>query len=120
MNEDILKGKWLEIKGRVKEKWGKLKDNDLRAIAGQGEKLLGLLQKKYGQIKDKDELKYKDSAELLEIVSSLREIIAKKENIMAIAFIANCFLFFVNALSPGFIFSLLAGIACPCGTPSSA
>ena len=29
MNEDILKGKWLEIKGRVKETWGKLTDNDL-------------------------------------------------------------------------------------------
>ena len=29
MNKDILRGKWLEIKGKVKEKWGKLTDNDL-------------------------------------------------------------------------------------------
>ena len=50
MNEDILKGKWLEIKGRVKEKWGKLTDNDLGEIEGKGEKLLGLLRKKYGYI----------------------------------------------------------------------
>ena len=46
MNEDILKGKWKEIKGRVKEKWGKLTDNDLGEIEGKGEKLLGSLQKK--------------------------------------------------------------------------
>ena len=71
MNEDILKGKWLEIKGRVKEKWGKLTDNDLREIEGKGEKLLGLLQKKYGYLRDKTELEYKDSAELLAIVSGI-------------------------------------------------
>ena len=80
MNEDILKGKWLEIKGRVKEKWGKLTDNDLRAIEGKGEKLLGLLQKKYGYIRDKTELEYKDSLEVLEIVSGIREIMTKKED----------------------------------------
>jgi uncharacterized protein YjbJ (UPF0337 family) len=89
MNEDILKGKWLEIKGRVKEKWGKLTDNDLREIEGKGEKLLGLLQKKYGYIRDKAELEYKDSAELLAIVSGIREIMTKKEDFMPFAFIAR-------------------------------
>lgn len=47
MNEDILKGSWLEIKGMVKEKLGKLTDNDLGKIEGENEKLLGLLQKKH-------------------------------------------------------------------------
>ena len=89
MNEDILKGKWLEIKGRVKEKWGKLTDNDLRAIEGKGEKLLGLLQKKYGYIRDKTELEYKDSLEVLEIVSGIREIMTKKEDFMPFASIAR-------------------------------
>jgi len=89
MNEDILKGKWQEIKGRVKEKWGKLTDNDLGEIEGKGEKLLGLLQKKYGYIRDKAELEYKDSVELAEIVSSIREIMTTKKDIMAIAFIAR-------------------------------
>jgi uncharacterized protein YjbJ (UPF0337 family) len=89
MNEDILKGKWLEIKGRVKEKWGRLTDNDLFEIEGKGEKLLGLLQKKYGCIRDKAELEYKDSVELAEIVSSIREIRTKKTDIIAIAFIAR-------------------------------
>jgi uncharacterized protein YjbJ (UPF0337 family) len=89
MNEDVLKGKWREIKGRVNEKWGKLTDNDLGEIEGKGEKLLGLLQKKYGYIRDKAELEYKDSVELAEIVSSIREIMTTKKDIMAIAFIAR-------------------------------
>ena len=88
MNEDILKGKWQEIKGRVKEKWGKLTDNDLGEIEGKGEKLLGLLRKQYGYIRDKAELEYKDSVELVEIVSSISEIM-KKKDFMAIAFIAR-------------------------------
>jgi uncharacterized protein YjbJ (UPF0337 family) len=46
MNEDVLKGKWNEIKGAVKEKWGKLTDDDLTVVEGKKEKLLGLLQKK--------------------------------------------------------------------------
>jgi len=60
MNEDVLKGKWNEIKGRVKQKWGKLTDDDLTAVEGKKEKLLGLLQQKYGYAKDKAEQEYKD------------------------------------------------------------
>ena len=60
MNEDVLKGKWNEIKGRVKENWGKLTDDDLTAVEGKKEKLLGLLQQKYGYAKDKAEKEYKD------------------------------------------------------------
>jgi uncharacterized protein YjbJ (UPF0337 family) len=89
MNEDILKGKWLEIKGRVKEKWGKLTGNDLGEIEGKGDKLLGLLRKKYGYIRDKAGLEYKDSVELAEIVSSIRDVMTRKKDIMAIAFIAR-------------------------------
>jgi uncharacterized protein YjbJ (UPF0337 family) len=92
MNEDILKGTWLEIRGRVKEKWGKLTDNDLGEIEGKGEKLLGLLQKKYGCIRDKAEPEYKDSVELAEIVSSvssIRKIMTRKKDIMTITFIAR-------------------------------
>ncbi|HEY3424496.1 MAG TPA: CsbD family protein, partial [Negativicutes bacterium] len=39
MNEDILKGKWHELKGGVKEKWGKLTDDDLTTVNGQSEQL---------------------------------------------------------------------------------
>jgi uncharacterized protein YjbJ (UPF0337 family) len=60
LNEDVLKGKWKEIKGGVKEKWGKLTDDDLTRVEGSKEKLLGLLQQKYGYAKDKAEQEYKD------------------------------------------------------------
>jgi uncharacterized protein YjbJ (UPF0337 family) len=89
MNKDILKGKWLEIKGRVKEKWGKLTYNDLGETEGQGERLLGLLRKEYGYIRDKAELEYKDSAKLAGIVSSIRKIRTKKTDIIAIAYITR-------------------------------
>jgi len=59
MNADILKGKWKEIKGEVKQKWGKLTDDDLTQIDGKEDQLLGLLQKRYGYAKDKAEEEYK-------------------------------------------------------------
>jgi uncharacterized protein YjbJ (UPF0337 family) len=87
MNEDIVKGKWKEIKGRVKEQWGKLTDNDLAEIEGKGEKLLGLLQKKHGYIRDKTAVEHKDSDELIEITGHIRKIMAKKKDFMPISFI---------------------------------
>jgi len=59
MNEDILKGKWKEIKGAVKQKWGKLTDDDLTQVEGVKDKLLGLLQKRYGYAREKAEQEYK-------------------------------------------------------------
>lgn len=52
MNKDILKGKWHELKGKVKQKWGKLTDDDVATIEGNYEELEGLLQKNYGYQKD--------------------------------------------------------------------
>lgn len=48
MNDDILKGKWRQIKGDVKMRWGRLTDNDLKRIEGSTEKLSGLIQERYG------------------------------------------------------------------------
>jgi uncharacterized protein YjbJ (UPF0337 family) len=59
MNEDILKGKWSEMKGEAKKKWGKLTDDDLMVISGEKEKLVGILQTKYGYAKEKAEEEYK-------------------------------------------------------------
>lgn len=55
MNKDTLQGDWNLIKGKIKEKWGKLTDNDLTEINGKREQLLGKLQKTYGFAKDKAE-----------------------------------------------------------------
>jgi len=59
VNEDIFKGKWSELKGEAKKKWGKLTDDDLMVISGQKEKLVGVLQTKYGYAKEKAEEEYK-------------------------------------------------------------
>lgn len=60
LSADTLKGKWKEIKGDVKAKWGRLTDDDVTEIEGNEEKLLGILQKKYGYTKDEAEKEYRD------------------------------------------------------------
>jgi uncharacterized protein YjbJ (UPF0337 family) len=55
MNWDIVKGDWKQIKGKVKEAWGKLTDQDLDVIAGKREQLVGLIQKHYGLARDEAE-----------------------------------------------------------------
>jgi uncharacterized protein YjbJ (UPF0337 family) len=60
MNKDILEGKWHEYKGEIKEKWGKLTDDDLTHIDGKREKLAGKLQTYYGYSKDKAEEELED------------------------------------------------------------
>jgi uncharacterized protein YjbJ (UPF0337 family) len=52
MNEDTMKGKWKEMTGKVKKKWGKLTDDDLTFINGSSEELSGKIQKHYGYAKD--------------------------------------------------------------------
>lgn len=89
MNDDILKGKWQEIKGGVREKFGQLTDNNLDEIEGKGEKLLGLLRKKYGYFRDRAVLDDKDSMELVEIISRIREIKTKDKESMIISFITR-------------------------------
>lgn len=48
MNNDVLKGKWKQIRGEAKAWWGKLTDDDLERVAGKFDVLAGLLQEKYG------------------------------------------------------------------------
>jgi uncharacterized protein YjbJ (UPF0337 family) len=45
----------MEVKGKLREKWGKLTDSDLEMVAGKKDQLVGLLQKHYGYAKDKAE-----------------------------------------------------------------
>lgn len=52
MNEDILKGRWAQIKGKIRQQWGKLTDDDVDQIAGQSEQLIGRLQERYGLARD--------------------------------------------------------------------
>jgi len=55
MNWDTIKGQWKQITGKVREKWGKLTDDDLTTIAGKKDQLVGKLQERYGYEKDQAE-----------------------------------------------------------------
>lgn len=55
MNSDQLEGKWKQMKGSVKEKWGKLTDDDLDVIAGKQDQLAGKIQERYGISKEEAE-----------------------------------------------------------------
>ena len=48
MNRDILEGKWKQLRGEIRQRWGELTDDELDQIAGKRDKLAGLLQEKYG------------------------------------------------------------------------
>jgi len=48
MNWDQMEGKWKQAKGAVKQKWGKLTDDDLDVIAGKKDELVGKIQERYG------------------------------------------------------------------------
>jgi uncharacterized protein YjbJ (UPF0337 family) len=51
VNQDILEGKWHELKGLVRQQWGKLTDDDVERLSGKMEELSGILQQKYGYSK---------------------------------------------------------------------
>jgi len=52
MNKDQADGNWKQFKGKVKEKWGKLTDDDLTVVEGKRDQLIGKIQERYGHQKD--------------------------------------------------------------------
>ncbi|MBS1831050.1 MAG: CsbD family protein [Acidobacteria bacterium] len=60
MNRDIFEGNWKQIKGKVKEQWGKLTDDDLDMIAGKRDQLLGRIQERYGVAREVAEERLKE------------------------------------------------------------
>lgn len=55
MNEDILKGQWKQVRGKAREWWGRLSDDDLDKVQGKAERLVGLLQARYGHSREEAE-----------------------------------------------------------------
>ncbi|SMP70672.1 CsbD family protein [Anoxynatronum buryatiense] len=55
MNESVLKGKWNQMMGSVKKRWGEITDDDLDMIEGDAQKLVGIIQEKYGKSKEEAE-----------------------------------------------------------------
>ncbi len=68
MNEDMMKGRWKQVRGDVKKWWGRLTDDDIQRIEGSSDKLAGLLQERYG---------YSRQAALEEIADFLEKVEAK-------------------------------------------
>jgi uncharacterized protein YjbJ (UPF0337 family) len=60
MNNDILKGKWTQMKGQVQSKWGKLTNDDLDVVNGERQQLIGRIQERYGIAKDEAERQVSD------------------------------------------------------------
>jgi uncharacterized protein YjbJ (UPF0337 family) len=60
MNWDTIKGQWKEIRGQVKEQWGKLTDDDLDRVEGKRDQLVGAVQKRYGIARDEAERQVKE------------------------------------------------------------
>ncbi|HEY7287745.1 MAG TPA: CsbD family protein [Vicinamibacterales bacterium] len=52
MNQDTLQGQWMQLKGKLREKWGKLTNDDIDQIQGRSEQLVGKIQQRYGVARD--------------------------------------------------------------------
>lgn len=52
LTTESLKGNWKQIKGKIKEKWGKLTDDDLKSFSGEADQLVGLIQRKTGESRE--------------------------------------------------------------------
>lgn len=55
MNRDILEGKWKQLKGEVKQQWGRLTDDDVDRIEGNYDELVGRIQERYGYSREEAE-----------------------------------------------------------------
>jgi len=60
MTSERVAGAWHQIKGKVKEQWGKLTDDDLKQLEGHAEQLAGKLQERYGLAHEEAERQAKE------------------------------------------------------------
>jgi uncharacterized protein YjbJ (UPF0337 family) len=56
MNNDILKGKWKQMRGKIREQWGIFTGDNVHKINGKSDRVTGMLQERFGLAKDKAEL----------------------------------------------------------------
>lgn len=52
MNQDRIQGRWKQWKGKLREQWGRLTEDDLDVIAGRRDQLLGRIQERHGVARD--------------------------------------------------------------------
>lgn len=78
MNWDQVEGKWKEYKGQMKEKWGRLTDDDLDVINGRRQQLVGKIQQHYGIAREEAEKQADDFAKNLRAVDETAERKARR------------------------------------------
>jgi uncharacterized protein YjbJ (UPF0337 family) len=66
MNWDRIEGNWKQLRGKVREQWGQLTDDELDKIGGRRDQLAGQLQKSYGLAQDEAEKQIKDFEDQVE------------------------------------------------------
>jgi uncharacterized protein YjbJ (UPF0337 family) len=81
-NENVIKGKWLEIKGDLQKTWGKLSDDDLEKTKGDMKAIGGLIQQRYGEAQENTNKKLENivkrfEAQKDEAVSGIKKAIKK-------------------------------------------
>ena len=64
MNDDKIKGQWKQLSGKLKAKWGKLTDDDLKMLEGNRDQLVGKVQERYGIAKEEAERQIRDFRDL--------------------------------------------------------
>jgi uncharacterized protein YjbJ (UPF0337 family) len=55
VNRDILKGQWTQLKGKIREKWGQLTNDEIEQMQGNAEQLIGKVQERYGRTREQAE-----------------------------------------------------------------
>ncbi|MFD1343325.1 CsbD family protein [Litorisediminicola beolgyonensis] len=58
MNMDEIKGRWTEMKGKVREEWGELTDDEILETRGEREQMIGKLQARYGKTREEVEREF--------------------------------------------------------------
>ncbi len=66
MDRNVSEGKWKQLRGKMKEKWGNLTDDDLDRIQGRKENLIGRLQERYGKSRQDAE---RDASEFFDSIA---------------------------------------------------
>jgi uncharacterized protein YjbJ (UPF0337 family) len=66
MNWDVVKGKWKQVKGEARVKWGEITDDEMDQIGGEKDKLVGKLQERYGWSREEAEKRAEEFASALD------------------------------------------------------
>jgi uncharacterized protein YjbJ (UPF0337 family) len=74
MNWDQIEGKWKQLTGSARERWGQLTDDDWQTIGGKKDQLVGRIQERYGIAKDEAEKQADAWSRALDQASAERDL----------------------------------------------